>query len=82
MSIVGEEELSEENQRRYSRAQKILNYMTQGFVTTETETGRRGVRVPRATVVKDMHAILVGAIDTVPAEKLLYISDLKSAGLL
>ncbi len=81
VSIVGEEELSLENQRRYSRAKKLLNYMTQGFVSTETETGRPGVKVPRATVVADVRAILDGHLDEVPPEKFLYIADLASASL-
>lgn len=82
VSIVGEEELSVENQKRYSRAQKLLNYMTQSFLSTEVETGREGVKVDRATVVSDVQAILGGVVDDVPADKFLYISDLKSAGLI
>ncbi len=81
VSIVGEEELSEENRLRYTRAQKLLNYMTQSFISTETETGRPGVKVPRATVVRDVAAILAGAVDTVPAEQFFYINDLVTAGL-
>ncbi len=81
VSIVGEEELSEENRLRYSRAQKLLNYMTQSFISTETETGRPGVKVPRATVVRDVAAILAGAVDTVPAEQFFYIDDLVTSGL-
>lgn len=82
VSIVGEEELSQENQLRYSRAQKILNYMTQGFISTAVETGREGVKTTREEVVNDVHQILTGAVDDVPAEKFLYIRDLASAGLL
>ncbi len=82
VSIVGEEELSLENQHRYSRAKKLLNYMTQGFVSTETETGRTGVRVPRTLVVRDVRAILDGRVDDIPPERFLYVADLASAGLL
>ncbi len=82
VSIVGEEELSVENQQRYSRAQKLLNYMTQSFLSTAVETGRGGVKVTRQTVVKDVRAILAGRVDEVPAEEFMYISDLKSADLL
>lgn len=82
VSIVGEEELSAENQSRYERAKKILNYMTQPLVATEVETGRVGVKVSRADVVRDMQAILSGDLDSVPAEKFLYIGDLGSAGIL
>ncbi len=81
VSIVGEEELSLENQKRYQRAQKILNYMTQSFISTSVETGRAGTTVPRATVVSDVRAILEAKCDTVPPEKFLYMADLKTAGM-
>lgn len=81
VSIVGSEELSLENQKRYERAQKILNYMTQPLITTEVETGRKGVTVKREDAVRDVRAILAGDLDRVPAEKLLYIGDLASAGI-
>jgi F-type H+-transporting ATPase subunit beta len=74
VSIVGEEELSIENQKRYTRAQKILNYMTQSFIITEVETGRKGV-------VQDVQAILDGKLDEVPADAFWYIGDLASAGI-
>lgn len=81
VSIVGEEELSAENQARYQRARKILNYMTQSFISTATETGRKGVTVARARVVDDVRAILDGELDAIPAENFLYIGDTESAGL-
>jgi F-type H+/Na+-transporting ATPase subunit beta len=81
VSIVGSEELSLENQRRYGRAQKILNYMTQPFMTTEIETGRTGIAVKRENVVRDMRAILAGDLDNISADRFLYIGDLKGAGL-
>lgn len=82
VSIVGEEELSLDNQLRYKRAQKLLNYMTQSFIVTEVETGRKGAKVPRELVVRDVLAILDGKMDSVPADRFLYISDLVSAQLL
>lgn len=82
VSIVGEEELSQENQKRYQRAQKLLNYMTQAFISTSTETGRQGVTVRREVVVDDVRSILDGVLDAVPAENFLYIADARSAGLL
>jgi F-type H+-transporting ATPase subunit beta len=81
VSIVGEEELSLENQKNFSRAQKLLNYMTQGFEATEVETGRESSRVTRAEVVKDVKAILNGDYDEVEAQKFLYIGTLKDIRL-
>ena len=82
VAIVGEEELSLQNQQTYHRAQLILHYMTQPLFTTESENGRPGVSVRREDVVRDVRAILSGALDAVQAEQLLYIADLKTAGLL
>ena len=81
VAVVGEEELSAQNQQTYGRAERLLNYMTQSFFTAEQESGRPGAVVARAQVVSDVEAILNGATDAVPAQKLLYIADLKSAGI-
>ena len=56
--------------------------MTQPLYTMELEAGRSGVTVSLRDVVRDVRAILRGALDSVPPEKLLYLGDLKSAGLL
>jgi F-type H+-transporting ATPase subunit beta len=81
VSIVGEEELSQENRTLYQRAQKIINYMTQPFFTTEAQTGQKGAFVERDLVVQDVKAILDGKFDIVPADDFLYISDTKSVTL-
>ena len=81
VSIVGEEELSLENQKNYARAQKLLNYMTQGFEATAVETGRDSTKVTREEVVKDVKAILDGDLDNVEPEKFLYIGSLHQARL-
>ncbi|MGH7141553.1 MAG: F0F1 ATP synthase subunit beta [Minisyncoccia bacterium] len=82
VAVVGEEELSIQNQQTYRRAEQILHYMTQPLFTTEIEDGRAGVAVKRSEVVRDVRAILDGALDAVPAEKLLYIGGLKASGFL
>lgn len=74
VSIVGEEELSEESKNDFQRAQKILNYMTQPFFNTEIETGRKGVYVKREKIVRDVKSILDGDLDLISAEKLVFIS--------
>lgn len=77
VTIVGEEELSLENQKKYERARRILNYMTQPLFTTEIQTGRGGVYVKRNETIRDVKNILSGQADTIPAEKLLYIDTIK-----
>jgi len=81
-AIIGEEELSLEDQKSYQRAQKILNYMTQPFYTAEQQTGRKGIFVQRMDTIRDVKAILDGSLDNAPLDKLLYIGDLRTSGVL
>ncbi|KKS46222.1 MAG: ATP synthase subunit beta [Parcubacteria group bacterium GW2011_GWA1_47_8] len=82
VTIVGEEELSSDNQKVYIRAQKILNYMTQPFFTAEGQTGKPGAYVRREDAVRDVKAILDGEMDAIPVERFLYIGDIKSAKII
>lgn len=81
VNIVGESELSAQDQTAFQRARKLIYYMTQPFFTTESQTGRPGVFVKRSEVVGDVKAIIEGKLDEVPAEKFLYIGTLKEARL-
>lgn len=76
VSIAGEQELSPDDQKVYSRAKRILNYMTQDMHMTADQTGRPGVYVPRKKVIEDVSDILAGKLDEIPPEKLIYISTL------
>ncbi len=73
VNLVGEAELSPENQLLYKRARKIRNYMTQSFFVAEDQTGRKGQFVPVKTAVADVADILGGKYDQVPEDKFLYI---------
>ncbi|MDP3973355.1 MAG: F0F1 ATP synthase subunit beta [Candidatus Daviesbacteria bacterium] len=81
VAVVGEAELSLENQILYNRTRKIINYLTQPFYITEKQTGRKGVYVPRETTVKDTTMILSGSLDQIPAEKFMNIGSLKEGGI-
>lgn len=81
VAIVGEEELSPENRKVYKRAQQLINYMTQPFFSAEIHTGRKGVRVKRDDLIKDVCDIVTGSFDEISADKFKFIGDLKSAGL-
>lgn len=76
VSIAGEGELSPEDQKVYSRAKKILNYMTQDTHMTADQSGRAGVYVSRKKVIEDVSDILSGKLDVWPAEKFSYIASL------
>ena len=78
VSIVGKDELSNENRVIFDRGQKILNYLTQPFFSAEVQTGRKGAFVHRNDAVADMRQIIAGKYDKIPANMLLYQGDLKS----
>lgn len=82
VSIVGEAELSPDDQILYQRTKKIINYLTQPFFVTEAQTGRKGVFVPREITIQDIKLILSGRLDHVPVEKFLYIGSLKEARII
>lgn len=77
VSLVGESELSPENQLLYRRVKKLKNFMTQSFFVAEEQTGRAGKYVPVATTVQDTHDILTGKYDQTGEEKFLYIGSVK-----
>lgn len=77
VSLVGETELSKEDQIVFRRARRIRNYMSQRFFVAATQKGEPGVYVPIKTTVEDVNAIIVGKYDNLPEEKLLYIGSLK-----
>lgn len=80
VALIGESELSGEDQVAYKRAQMIKNYMTQNFSVVERQTGKPGKYIPREAVVKDVLAILNGKYDQIPLERFLYIGDLADLG--
>lgn len=73
VALVGESELSPENQLLYKRVRKLRNFMTQGFFVAEEQTGRKGAFVPLKDTVAGGAAILSGKYDHVPEEKFMYI---------
>lgn len=82
VSLVGESELSLEDQQKYRRARKIKNYMTQSFYVSESQKGSGGSYVPVKTTLSDVSAILEGKLDQVEEEQLKYIGGLAEAQLL
>lgn len=75
VSLVGESELSPENQLLYKRAKKLKNFMTQNFYVAEEQSGKPGVYVPLKDTVEGVAAIISGKYDQVPDEKFLFIGN-------
>src|SRR6185437_6227644 len=77
VSLIGESELSADDQTTYKRAKMLVNYMTQNFTVVETQTEKKGVHVSLKNTVADVKAILEGKVDKLKPEDLLYIGTLK-----
>ncbi len=77
VSLIGESELSSDDQTVYKRANMIKNYMTQNFTVVEAQTEKKGVYVAVKDTVADVRAILDGKVDQLKAEDLLFIGTLK-----
>jgi len=76
VTLVGEGELSIENQAIYHRAKLLKNYMTQPFFVTEKQTGRKGEYVALSQTIVDVSKILEGKCDQVKPEDLLLTGKL------
>jgi F-type H+-transporting ATPase subunit beta len=79
VSLVGESELSAEDQIAYKRAKQLRNFMTQSFFTAEAQTGRPGKYVSLANTIQGVNEIMQGVYDKVPEEKFLFIGAAKEA---
>lgn len=77
VAIVGESELSAKDQQFFHRVKKVINYLTQPFYSTEGQTGKPGKYVEMEKTVRDIKRIIVGELDKVADEKLLYIGSLE-----
>ena len=77
VSLIGESELSVDDQTTYKRAKFITNYMTQNFTVVETQTGKKGVHVSLKETLADVKAILNGKVDSLDPDELMFIGTLK-----
>jgi F-type H+-transporting ATPase subunit beta len=79
VSLVGESELSPEDQNLYRRGKKLRNFMTQSFFLAEGQRTQKGVFVPVQTTVSDVADIISGKYDHIPQEKFTFIGSVKEA---
>lgn len=77
VSLIGESELSAEDQQVYKRAKMLKNFMSQNFTVVETQTEKKGVFVKVGDTVADVRSILDGKVDNLVPEDLMYIGTLK-----
>jgi F-type H+/Na+-transporting ATPase subunit beta len=77
ISMLGIDELTAAERHAVARARKLRNFLTQPFFVTESFTGTPGCRVPLADTIAGAEAILRGACDDVPEDKLFMIGSLE-----
>ncbi|RJR28496.1 F0F1 ATP synthase subunit beta [Candidatus Microgenomates bacterium] len=77
VSLVGESELSPEDQATYRRGKKLKNYMTQRFFMAATQSSQKGEYVPTETTIKDTLGIIEGRFDHITEDKFLYTGGLE-----
>ena len=77
VSLVGEAELSAEDQITFKKARKIKNFMTQRFFVAEVQSGESGVYVPLKKAIEDLSGIVEGKFDHIPEEKFRFIGGVE-----
>lgn len=76
VSLIGESELSAQDQVIYKRYKLLQNYMTQNFFVMEAQTGHKGDYIKREETIADVERILNGDFDAIDPQKLLFIGTL------
>ena len=69
ITMLGMEELSQQDQVVVKRARKLQRYLSQPFYVTSSLTGIEGASVPLATTLSDCEAFLRGDFDELPEEQ-------------
>ena len=69
ITMLGIEELSEEDRRVVRRARKLQRYLTQPFHSLAAHMGVPGVTVPLAQTLADCEAFLRGDYDDLPEDR-------------
>ncbi len=79
ISILGVEELSDEDKQTVARARRIEMFMSQPFFTAEVFTGNPGVYVSREETVRSFKEILEGKHDNLPERAFYMVGSIDAA---
>jgi F-type H+-transporting ATPase subunit beta len=80
LTMLGMEELSEEDRRIVLRARKLQRYFAQPFHVVADHTGIPGTSVPLQATIEDCEAFLKGSYDDLPEEKCYMRGSMRDAG--
>jgi F-type H+-transporting ATPase subunit beta len=79
ISLLGIEELGQDDRLAVGRARRIQRFLTQPFVVTQAFTGQPGCSVPLARTLAGVRAILAGETDDWPESAFYMVGDLEEA---
>lgn len=79
ISILGMDELSEEDKLTVNRARKVQRYLSQPFAVAEQFTGVPGVMVSIEDTIRGFRLILDGEVDDIPEQAFLNVGTIEEA---
>jgi F-type H+-transporting ATPase subunit beta len=79
ISILGMEELSDEDRLTVNRARRVQRFLSQPFTVAEQFTGVKGVMVPIEETIRGFNMILDGELDHLPELAFLNVGTIDEA---
>lgn len=79
ISLLGIEELGQDDRLAVGRARRLQRFLTQPFVVTQAFTGQEGRSVPLAKTLAGVKSILAGETDDWPESAFYMVGDLDEA---
>ena len=79
ISILGMDELSDEDRLTVNRARKVQRFLSQPFAVAEQFTGVPGVMVSIEDTVRGFKMILDGEVDDIPEQAFLNVGTIEEA---
>lgn len=77
ISILGIEELSQDDREVVRRARRLERFLTQPFFITQAFTGREGKHVPLERTIEGCRRIVDGKMDDAPEESFFMVGDIE-----
>ncbi|MFA6636327.1 MAG: F0F1 ATP synthase subunit beta [Candidatus Omnitrophota bacterium] len=77
VQVIGVEELSKQDRIDFERAGKLLNLMTQPFITSEVFTGKKGEYVTIEETLESVEMIVNGDVDKRPEKEFYMIGKVR-----
>lgn len=79
ISILGMDELSDEDKMTVNRARKVQRFLSQPFAVAEQFTGVPGVMVGIEDTIKGFNMIMDGKVDDIPEQAFLNVGTIEEA---